>query len=207
MGLGGSEKSLLRRIKKTAQEFYELADGPNIDAIKVGENLDTMAVHLEKARLSNSPAFILSVEATILSVDKLELTLVIERDLKQGKAISPYIKADITSLNDGLRQIGRASGVFALRARYGEDAYHDIATGSRSEKDVDADGTANDVLRQSCKSHGTRLQNMARGVSKTELDRKAQFVIGKRRENIVTCETLYKIQQREFVKRRAKSRG
>ncbi len=202
-----AEKTLLRRIEKNALEFYELNGGPIINAVSVGENLDEMTTYIEKARLNNNPAVILSAEARILTVDLMKLEQFVDKEIKQGNEVSPEIKADLTSLDDGIRQIDRATRVFVLRAQYGEDAYQDISAGSRSEKDVDKHGTANDVLLQSCKSHGTRLQNMARGVSKTEMDRKAQFAIGKRRENMAACESLYKAHQIDYVKNRESGRG
>ncbi len=202
-----AEKNLLRWVERNALEYYDLTGGPIINAVLVGRNLDEMATLIEKARLTKNAIVILSAEATILTVDLMKLEQVVDKEVKQGKVASPEIKSDLTSLDDGIRQINRATRVFVLRAQYGEDAYQDISAGSRSEKDVDQHGTANDVLRQSCKSHATRLQNMARGVSKTELDRKGQIVIGKRRENMATCESIYKAHQIAFVKNRESGRG
>ncbi|MCC8165481.1 MAG: hypothetical protein LIQ31_04890 [Planctomycetes bacterium] len=193
---------ILARLRRSINEFFTLTAGEMYDVSKIVQNYDNVIHALGDIAHQNNAAAFLSAEITVLEVERTQLDFVLSQYGSEGFAITRELKTDRTSLQNGIDELNRAFAALALRER-DPAMYHDISDASRPLGELDSYGVSKDVVRKCTRSQAKRLQDQARGKSKSALDRKEQSVLAARRGNMDTCERVYIEEQRHYAQERA----
>ncbi|MCC8108386.1 MAG: hypothetical protein LIQ30_04925 [Planctomycetes bacterium] len=202
-GRKAGRKSALRELRNLVDTFYALTAGNTYDVHEILRNYGEMSKVLKNVADRKNVIEIFSAEMAVLTVEKIHLDIVFDRYAREDQPITRELKTDRTSLHNGIEEIKRALSALEIRER-DPVLYHEISDASRPLGELDSHGVSKDVVRKCARSQAKRLQDQARGKSKSVLDRKEQSVIATRRDNLEACERLYISEQQEFAHTRAR---
>ncbi len=196
--------TILRQLRKYVSLYYALTSGDEYTVSAIATNYDQIIQALTNIASQKSTSAFLTGELTILELERIQLDTVLYQYGSEGLKISRELKTDKTSLQNGIDELTRALSALELRER-DPALYHEISDASRPLGELDSHGVSKDVVRKCARSQAKRLQDQARGKSKSALDRKEQTVLAIRRENMEACEKTYLDQQCHYARERAES--
>lgn len=201
--LNEEEKAFLRTIVREVNRFPFISRNRNalVREKEMTRHYERMSIKLDQVEETKNPALIMGVEYTLLDRDKKTLT-----QLAKRFGMDRFLKGDMTTNQKCRRAVGGALEALEYQAKY-PTQFHEITNVACPRRHFDSHNLPLDAVRDAARTQANALRNDMKGLIQTDQERKRRDFLGKRHQNMITSEAVYKTIQMDAKSPRDGSHG